>query len=81
MAWASASITGVPNRNELGISATRSVCFLHKSISWYKHFKQKLWELPEQEKQPILKRLEQQLRLLFEKLNVFNPREGVESYV
>src|SRR6266699_953091 len=33
MAWASASITGVPNRSELGISATRSVCSIKARIS------------------------------------------------
>ncbi len=38
-------------------------------------FKQQLWELPEQEKQPLLKQLEQQFRLLFEKLNVLNTQD------
>jgi len=33
MAWASASNTGVPNLNELGISATRSVCSIRARIA------------------------------------------------
>ncbi len=44
-------------------------------------FRQQLWELSEQEKQPIKEHLEQQFRFLFEKLNVLNTREAVEKYV
>lgn len=44
-------------------------------------FKQELWELSEQEKQPILDALEQQFSLLFEKLNIFNTKEVVERYM
>jgi fructose/tagatose bisphosphate aldolase len=44
-------------------------------------FRQRLWELSEQEKQPIKEHLEQQFRFLFEKLNVVNTREAVEKYV
>jgi fructose/tagatose bisphosphate aldolase len=44
-------------------------------------FRQRLWELSEQEKQPIKEQLEQQFRFLFEKLNVVNTREAVEKYV
>lgn len=43
-------------------------------------FKQELWELSEQEKQPILETLEQQFSLLFGKLNVFNTQEAVARY-
>ncbi len=44
-------------------------------------FKQELWELSEQEKRPILETLEQQFRLLFGQLNVFNTQEAVERDV
>jgi len=44
-------------------------------------FKRELWGLSEQEKSAILEQLEQQFRLLFEKLNVFNTQAVVETYV
>lgn len=44
-------------------------------------FKQKLWELSDEDKKPIVNALEKQLEFLFEKLNVFNTRETVEAYV
>jgi hypothetical protein len=47
----------------------------------YGLFKQELWEMSEQEKQPILEKLEQQFSLLFEKLNVVNTQEAVARYV
>lgn len=44
-------------------------------------FKQKLWELSDEDKKPIVNALEKQLEFLFEKLNVFNTRGTVEAYV
>jgi fructose/tagatose bisphosphate aldolase len=43
-------------------------------------FKRELWELSEQEKQPIREQLEQQFCLLFEKLNVFSTQTAIERY-
>ncbi len=43
-------------------------------------FKRELWELSEQEKQPIWEQLEQQFRLLFKKLNVFSTQAAIEMY-
>lgn len=44
-------------------------------------FKQELWELSEEEKQPILETLERQFRFLFEKLRVFDTQQALERYV
>lgn len=44
-------------------------------------FKQKLWELSDEEKSPIREKLEEQFRFLFQKLNVFNTRDAVEKYI
>ncbi|MBI2621252.1 MAG: class II fructose-bisphosphate aldolase [Candidatus Levybacteria bacterium] len=44
-------------------------------------FKKKLWELSDEEKQPIIESLENQLAFLFEKLNVFKTRENLLKYV
>lgn len=44
-------------------------------------FKQKLWELSDEEKSPMREKLETQFRFLFDKLNVFNTRETVSKYI
>ncbi len=44
-------------------------------------FKQKMWELSDADKKPITGALEKQFEFLFEKLNVFNTKETVETYV
>jgi hypothetical protein len=43
-------------------------------------FKRQLWELKNEEKQPIIKALEEQLLTLFTKLNVLNTRERLLQY-
>ena len=44
-------------------------------------FKQALWQLSEQEKQPILEHLEQQFRIIFERLNAANTQEALTPYI
>ncbi|GHO59516.1 class II fructose-bisphosphate aldolase [Ktedonobacter robiniae] len=44
-------------------------------------FKEQMWHLSKEEKQPIRKALEQQFRSLFEKLNVFNTQSILAKYV
>lgn len=44
-------------------------------------FKQKLWNLSDEEKGPIRKKLNNQFSFLFQKLNVFNTKGVVEKYV
>lgn len=44
-------------------------------------FKEKLWTLPDEMKQPIHNALEKQLSFLFEKLNVANTKAIVEKYI
>ena len=44
-------------------------------------FKQKLWELTEEQKEPIREKLRDQFAFLFEKLNVFNTRETLMRYI
>jgi len=44
-------------------------------------FKQKLWELPDNQKEPIRKALAAQLTLLFKELNVVNTRGIVDKYI
>ncbi|OGK25757.1 aldolase [Candidatus Roizmanbacteria bacterium RIFCSPHIGHO2_02_FULL_38_11] len=44
-------------------------------------FKQKLWELSEKEKKPILTALEKQFEFLFKHLNVFGTKRIVEKYI
>jgi fructose/tagatose bisphosphate aldolase len=44
-------------------------------------FKKRLWELTQDEKQPIITALTQQFTLLFEKLNIYNTRDIVLQYV
>ncbi len=44
-------------------------------------FKQKLWNLSENEKQPIIQKLEDQFAFLFEQLNIKNTKKLVENYI
>lgn len=44
-------------------------------------FKNKLWELSEEEKQPIRKAFEKQFSFLFEKLKVFDTKRVIEKYI
>ncbi|MEX2007527.1 MAG: class II fructose-bisphosphate aldolase [Candidatus Levyibacteriota bacterium] len=44
-------------------------------------FKKQMWELSEADKRPIIDTLEKQFSFLFKKLNVFNTREDILSYV
>lgn len=73
---------------------TKDNCAKEREVGWsdeqfvYKtrkkalgSFKQKLWELSDEEKAPIRKKLEAQFRFLFQKLNVFNTRDAVEKYI
>ncbi len=45
------------------------------------HFKQKMWALSDADKKPITDTLEKQFEFLFEKLNVFDTKDAVETYV
>ena len=44
-------------------------------------FKQMLWDLTEEEKQPILHALEQQFLIIFDKLNIAQTKDRVNSYL
>lgn len=44
-------------------------------------FKKELWELSEQEKQPIQEHLRQQFRFLFEQLNVIDTQDVLDRYI
>lgn len=44
-------------------------------------FKQVLWNLSSEEKEPILNNVANQLRLIFEKLNIFKTKDVVRKYV
>lgn len=44
-------------------------------------FKKQLWELPKEDKQPILKNLSSQFTFLFQKLGVFETRSSIDKYV
>lgn len=44
-------------------------------------FKKKIWEMPDKEKKPVLKKLESQFLLLFKKLNVFGTKKFVDKYI
>ncbi|MBI4079432.1 MAG: class II fructose-bisphosphate aldolase [Candidatus Levybacteria bacterium] len=44
-------------------------------------FKKRMWELPSEQKEPIIARLREQFVMLFEKLNVFNTRDLLTLYV
>ncbi len=44
-------------------------------------FKRRMWELPAQNKQPIIDTLEKKFEFLMEKLGVFDTRDVVERYV
>jgi fructose/tagatose bisphosphate aldolase len=44
-------------------------------------FKERLWNLSPEEKQPITEALEKQFTFLFEKLKVFNTKEVVKKYI
>lgn len=43
-------------------------------------FKQEMWEMPQHEKEPILKALQHTCEYIFDKLDVFNTRDQVFSY-
>ena len=45
------------------------------------NFKSKLWNLSIPEKQPILKNLEKELEIIFQKLNIVETREVLEKYI
>ncbi|MGZ5492437.1 MAG: class II fructose-bisphosphate aldolase [Thermoanaerobaculia bacterium] len=44
-------------------------------------FKRKMWELPPENKQPIIDALEKKFEFLMEKLAVYNTRDVIETYV
>lgn len=44
-------------------------------------FKQRLWDLSDADKEPIIAKLTEQLSTIFEKLNTFNSRETVQKYI
>lgn len=44
-------------------------------------FKRKIWELPPENKQPIIDALEKKFEFLMEKLAMFNTRDVIETYV
>lgn len=44
-------------------------------------FKQKLCDLSDKEKEPIIAKLTEQLLTIFEKLNIFNTRKTVQEYI
>ena len=44
-------------------------------------FKQRLWDLPYADKEPIIAGLTQQLSTIFEKLHIFNTETDVKKYV
>ncbi len=43
-------------------------------------FKEKLWQMTDQEKKPILKRMFEQFEYLFRKLNIFSTRKILDKY-
>lgn len=44
-------------------------------------FKQRLWDLSDADKAPIIAKLTEQLSTIFEKLNIFNTRKTVQKYI